>query len=158
MKKALLLLVVASVGLLATPATADVVTKTVHERNATEQLSSEPDPCFGTISGEITYNGVFHITRLTSGPNEGSRHVTFTQTGTFEISPDGSSVTYTGHFTIWGGFNVNRSNRTSTFTFTVTGIGSDGSRVLEHSVEHFNLTAGGIKHHFSFETNRCPTS
>jgi hypothetical protein len=158
MKRLLALLVAASIGLLATPANADVVTRTVRERNVTETLTNEPDPCFGTISGEITYNGVFHVTRFTSGPNEGTRHFTFTQTGRFTITPDGSDVTYRGHFTIWGGFNLSRQNRSSTFTFTVVGRASDGSRVREHVVEHFNKRKGGIRHHFSFETVRCPAA
>jgi opacity protein-like surface antigen len=158
MKKVIALLVVAAVCLLASPASADVVTRTIREHNATQQLTNESDPCFGSISGELTFNSVFHVTRFTSGPNEGTRHVTFKQTGSFEVSPDGSSVTYTGHFAMSGGFSVNADNRTFTFAFNVEGIGSDGSRVREHSIEHFNLSHGDVKHHFSFETNRCPTA
>jgi opacity protein-like surface antigen len=158
MKKLIALLTVAAIALLASPASADVVTRTIREHDATQNLKNESDPCFGTISGTLTYNSVFHVTRFTSGPNEGTRHVTFTQAGSFEVSPDGSSVVYTGHFAVWGGFNVNRTNRTYTFTFNVAGMGSDGTRVREHFIEHLNVSHGDVRHHFTLETNRCPTA
>jgi hypothetical protein len=93
-----------------------------------------------------TGNLVEHITTF----DDGRMHETFTQTGTFVAVPlsDPSLPTFTGHFTVWGGFNDNGSSASGTFTFSVNGVGSDGSRVTNHSVEHFNAPPDGSVHEF----------
>jgi len=95
----------------------------------------------------ITYNEVDHST---FGPK--SSHFTFTQTGTFVAVPqDPSLPTYTGHFTMWGGFNGNAQSASGTFTFSLHGTANDGSTITLNSVEHFNVTPGGVENSFSFE-------
>ena len=65
--------------------------------------------------------------------DDGRVHATFTQTGTFSAVPleDPKLPSYTGKFTVWGGFNANGSTVNGTFTFNVRGTGSHGSDVLE---------------------------
>jgi hypothetical protein len=122
-------------------------TDTQTEQNVTETFV-DVIPCPGdplyTIT--LTYNSVIHMTEGQNG-----FHVTFTQTGQFVAEPldDSSLPTYTGHVTIWGGFNGNRQNAASTFTFNLSGKGSDGSKLTFHLVEHFNVTATGVEHFFS---------
>jgi hypothetical protein len=52
-----------------------------------------------------TSNAVEHTTTF----DDGRIHATFTQTGTFVAAPldDPSLPSYTGKFTVWGGFNQN---------------------------------------------------
>ena len=95
----------------------------------------------------ITYNEIDHST---FGPK--SSHFTFTQTGTFVAVPqDPSLPTYTGHFTMWDGFNGNSQNASGTAIFEIHGVGDDGSTITLNSVEHFNVTATGVETDFSFE-------
>ncbi|MER3438705.1 MAG: hypothetical protein C4346_14550 [Chloroflexota bacterium] len=119
------------------------VSETTTSHGATETFT-DVLPCVGGALYQITitYNQVDHLTTL---PN-GTVHVTFTQTGTFEAVPvaDPSLPSYTGHFTIWGGFNGNQKNAASTFTFTIKGTGSDGSRIDFHETAHFNTSATGL--------------
>jgi hypothetical protein len=44
--------------------------------------------------------------------------------------------TYAGHYTAWGGGNSTRGGTAFTFTFSVNGIGSDGSTFGQNSVFH----------------------
>jgi hypothetical protein len=117
----------------------------------------EVDPCLGPSTINLVFNDVFHITAFVAGPNAGNVHVTFTQTGKFVIDPDDPSLgDFTGRFTVWGGFNANRRNISATFTFNATGRSAEGLRVRFHVVDHINLTATGVEHSFTFETNDCP--
>ena len=62
--------------------------------------------------------------------DDGRVHATFTQTGKFSAVPlnDPSLPSYTGSFTQWGNFNQNGTTVNGTFTFSVRGTGSDGSK------------------------------
>ena len=119
-------------------------TETTHEHNATDSFTdvlpcvADPDPLYDIT---ITYNEIDHTTIT---PN-GSFHATFTQTGTFEAVPadDPSLPSFTGHFTQWDGFNGNSRNATGTFTFTIHGTGSDGSKIDFHITAHFTVNANG---------------
>jgi hypothetical protein len=53
--------------------------------------------------------------------DDGRSHETFTQTGTLTAVPldNPTLASYTGKFTIWGGFNTNGSTAEGTFTFSV---------------------------------------
>ena len=51
--------------------------------------------------------------------------------------------TFTGHFTVWFGDNDNLRNGTETFTFSVHGVGSDGSVINVHEVAHVTFDANG---------------
>jgi hypothetical protein len=129
-------------------AAAGAVSETTTEHGATETFT-DVVPCGadGAYDITITYNEVDHATY---GPK--SIHFTFTQTGTFVAVPqDPALPTYTGHFTMWGGFNGNSKTADGTFTFSLHGTGSDGSTLTFTSVEHFNVTPAGVTNEISFE-------
>jgi hypothetical protein len=100
-----------------------------------------PNPCSGAdiVSQDATGNTVFHITFFT-GSDE--YWVTGTETGTVTLV-DSNNVTYTGHLTTWFGSNWNRQNQNNTFTFTIKLVGSDGSTITAHEVQHFTMNANG---------------
>lgn len=139
------LLVLGGLFLAAAPAAlgAGAVSTTEHEHGATETFV-DVIPCLGDALFEITltYNEVDHVTTL---PND-TVHATFTQTGTFSAVPvdDPSLPSFSGHFTIWGGFNGNAKNAEGTFTFTIHGTGSDGSQIDFHETMHFTVSATGV--------------
>ena len=83
--------------------------------------------------------------------DDGREHDTFTQTGTFVAVPleDPSLPSYTGKFTVWGGFNANNQVVNGTFTFNVRGTGSDGSTFSVNNSEHFNTRPDGTVNEFS---------
>jgi len=153
MKK--LLAVVAAIvagWLLAVPAAANGAgavsfTQTFH--NATASFPS-PNPCTGasgTVS--LSYNGVFHVTTLTSGIGAGTFWATGTQTGTFAFTPDDpAKPSFAGHFTTWFGDNNNLQNGSETSTFSLRGTGSDGSTLIFHEVMHANVSASGVVNTF----------
>ncbi len=119
-------------------------------------------PCAGDFVIDLVYNATQHDVENKNGDWE-----TFTQTGTFSAltpvtitarDPDTGEATawvlrtgptYTGHFTIWGNFNLNREgqpqeNTNSSFTFDGHGTGSDGSTVSWHENAHMNVSPGDI--------------
>jgi hypothetical protein len=81
---------------------------------------------------------------------DGRFHETFTQTGTFVAVPLANPAlpSYTGHVTIWGGFNDNGTTVNGTFTFNVRGTGSDGSSFSNHVTDHFNVRPDGSVNEF----------
>lgn len=127
-------------------------TQTFHNQT---DVSSDVNPCTGdpgTLT--ITYNGVMHVTELTGGIGAGTFWATGTQTGTFTFVPDDASKpSYTGHFTVWFGDNNNLRNGSETETFTVHGIGSDGSVLQFHETAHMSVNANGVT--FSFDKASC---
>jgi hypothetical protein len=114
------------------------MTQTFH--NATQTMPV-PNPCTGAPgSVDLTYNGVAHVTFLTSGVGASTGWGTFTATGNFTFTPiDPSQPTFAGHFTNWDGFNFNLNNFTSTGTFIIHGTGSDGSVLTFHDVAHITV-------------------
>jgi hypothetical protein len=153
-------LAVIVLGLVAVQGTAwaakPTVTHTEVRKNVTESFP-ELDPCLGSVTINLVYNDIFHITEFVSGPNEGSVHVTFTQAGRFLIeTADPTLPNFTGHFAVWGGFNGNRQSASGTFTFNAVGRAADGTRVRFHAVEHFNVTPNGVENEFLVETLDCP--
>lgn len=114
------------------------VTMTEHQHGT----FSEPDatnPCTGA-PGVALFDGnaVDHVTYFPAGDEVWS---TFTETGKVTVSWDG--VTYTGHATAWGNFNMNEQNSNSTFTLTIRVSAPDGASVVGHEVTHFGLNANG---------------
>ena len=143
-----------TVGLLlvftAGTATAAPTTTTTTEHGAVETFVDVVPTCEGggplyTIT--ITYNEVEHQTLF----DDGREHDTFTQTGTFVAVPldDPSLPSFTGKFTVWGGFNANGTTLNGTFTFNLTGTGSDGSTISVHQVDHFNVRPDGAEFFFT---------
>jgi hypothetical protein len=136
--------------LTAAPALADPpITTTTHEKGLVETFVDVVPSCEGggplyTIT--TTSNLVEHETVFA----DGRVHATFTQTGTFSAVPldDPSLPSFTGHFTVWGGFNDNGTTVNGTFTFNVRGVGSDGSTFTNHNVDHFNVRPDGSVNEF----------
>jgi hypothetical protein len=137
--------------LLATPAYGEPATSTTTtEHNVTETFIDVVPTCEeGGPAYEITitYNEVEHTTVFA----DGREHDTFTQTGTFVAEPvdDPTLPSYTGKFTVWGGFNANGKVVNGTFTFNIHGTGSDGSTFSVHNVDHFNVTPDGAEFAFT---------
>jgi hypothetical protein len=150
MSRAFLAVVIAGLLLTATPAFADPpVTETTHEKGLVETFvdvvpTCEEDGALYTIT--TTGNLVMHETIFA----DGRVHATFTQTGKFVAVPlqDPSLPSFTGSFTIWGGFNQNGKTVNGTFTFSVRGKGSDGLRPNTHVTEHFNVRPDGTVNEF----------
>ena len=65
-----------------------------------------------------------------------------------------ATVSYSGHFTVWGNFNGNPKEWNSTFTFSGHGIGSDGISFRWNSLEHINVTAGDVTRS-AFDKSSC---
>jgi hypothetical protein len=82
--------------------------------------------------------------------DNGNVHATFTQTGKFTAVPldDPSLPSFIGKFTVWGNFNQSGRTVNGTFTFNLQGMGSDGSSVSNHNVEHLNVRPDGSVNEF----------
>jgi len=143
---------IAAVGLLVTaiPALAGPPTTTItHEKGLVETFVDVVPSCEGG-GPEYTITTTSNLVSKESVFDDGSVHATFTQTGTFVAVPlsDPSLPSYTGHFTAWGGFNLNNNTVNGTFTFSVRGVGSDGSTFTNQNVEHFNVRPDGSVNEF----------
>lgn len=124
-------------------------TDTFHEKGLVETFVDVVPSC--EVGGPLftittTSNLVVHETTFA----DGRVHATFTQTGTFVAVPldDPSLPSYTGKFTVWGGFNANGKVVEGTFTFNVRGTGSDGSTFANHVTDHFNQRPNGTVNAF----------
>jgi len=116
----------------------DHVHGTFYEPNAT-------NPCTGnTFNGGLgalfTGNLVNHVTFFT---NSDEMWATFTETGKVVATDDVTGVTYTGHATAWGNFNLNERNTNNAFTLTIHLSGSDGSAITVHETTVFVMNANG---------------
>jgi hypothetical protein len=100
------------------------------------------NPCTGAaiVSEDASGTVVNHVTFFPAGDEVWS---TFTETGRVTVT-DSNAVTYTGHVTAWGNFNMNQQNANNSFTLTVMLAGSDGSSITVHEVQHFALNANGV--------------
>lgn len=100
------------------------------------------NPCTGADIASEAASGtvVNHVTFFPAGDEVWS---TFTETGKVTVT-DSNGVTYTGHVTAWGNFNMNEQNANNSFTLTVMLAGSDGSSITLHEVQHFALNANGV--------------
>jgi hypothetical protein len=153
MVRRLITAVLLSAGLLlvGTPAFAEPpTTETTTVKNGSETFVDVVPTCEGggpAYQISLTYNAVEHTTTFADGRS----HETFTETGNFVATPldDSTLPSYTGKFTIWGGFNANGKVVNGTFTFNVRGTGSDGSTINTHQVDHFNTTPNGAEFFFT---------
>jgi hypothetical protein len=134
---------VGAVFLMALPAQANgagavSITQTFH--NATLTVGSA-NPCSGALGSlTLTYNGVAHVTFLTSGVGAGTGWATFTATGDFAFTPsDPTQPSFTGQFTAWDGESFNLTNFAATGILHVNGTGSDGSSLSFHDVMHVTV-------------------
>jgi len=126
-------------ALAATGGSGHTVTMTEQQHGTFEEPEAT-NPCTGAAGVAIfDGNAVEHVTYFT-----GSDEVwaTFTETG--KVTVTWSGVTYTGHATAWGNFNLNERNSNTTFTLTIRAFAPDGSSVVGHEVTHFALNANGV--------------
>ena len=141
-------LLAAGLLVVAAPAFAAPTTETIHEKGLVETFVDVLPNCEGDgplYDITTTSNLVFHETVF----DDGRVHATFTQTGTFVAVPQTTGLpSYTGKFTIWGGFNANGKVVEGTFTFNVRGTGSDGSTFKNHLTDHFNARPNGTVNQF----------
>ena len=135
---------------IAAPAFAQPPTNTTtHEKGLVEQFVDVVPSCEGggaLYNITTTTNLVMHETIF----EDGRVHATFTQTGKFTATPrDNASLpSYMGRFTVWGNFNQNGTTVNGTFTFNLTGWGSDGSMISNHENDHFNVRPDGSVNEF----------
>jgi hypothetical protein len=121
---------------------------TVTQLQITHGAFTEPEfdanPCSGAAIASFNAFGtqMAHETFFIEDGQVTEVWATFTETGKVSLT-DANGVTYSGHFTVWGGFNLNERNTNNTFTLTVNLAGSDGSTIVAHEVQHFALNANG---------------
>jgi hypothetical protein len=139
----------ASVAITAAPAFASSPHgQTVTETDHVHGVFNEPEatnPCTGdTFNGgtgiQFTGNLVNHVTYFTESDEV---WVTFTETGAIAGTDDGTGVTYSGHATVWGNFNLNERNQNSEFTLTIHAAGPDGSSITAHETTVFVVNGNG---------------
>jgi len=150
LRRALLVVGVVGLGALLAPTaawaapggTGHTVTMTEVTHGVFDSGLSGPNPCSGAdiVSVDASGNVVNHVTFFPAGDEVWA---TFTETGKSTLL-DSNAVTYTGHLTVWGNFNLNEQNSNNTFTLTVMLAGSDGSTITVHEVQHFALNANGV--------------
>jgi hypothetical protein len=105
------------------------------------QSITDVNPCTGNeIDLSMTTNMVEHVTYFPAGDEAWG---TFTEEDNFTGVDQGTGVTYSGHATFWGGFNVNEQNQTSTFTSMIRGTSSGGTTISYHEVGHITLLPDG---------------
>lgn len=140
----------AAAGFVAAPAfAASPNGQTVTQTENTHGVFYDPgatNPCNGdTLNGgqgaQFTGNMVNHVTYFTNSDEVWS---TFTETGKVVGTDDVTGVTYSGHATAWGNFNMNERNQTSAFTLTVRLSGSDGSSITSHETTVFVNNGNGV--------------
>jgi len=128
-------------------ANGQTVTETDHVHGVFDEPAAT-NPCTGDpmvapdggAGAQFTGNLVDHVTYFTASDEVWS---TFTETGAIEATDVGTGVTYTGHATAWGNFNLNERNQTSAFTLTIHATGTDGSSIIAHETTVFVLDANG---------------
>ena len=127
-------------GAVAAPGgTGHTVTQTDNFHGTTQ--TTDTNPCSGnTIDLTQTSNIVEHVTFFPGGDEIWG---TFTEEDKVVGFDEGSGVTYTGHSTVWGNFNVNEKNANDSFTISIHVTGSDGSSIGYHDVAHESWNANG---------------
>jgi hypothetical protein len=125
----------------ASAATHQTVTETDHMRGSWVEPGNV-NPCTGdTFDLNVTGNSVNHVTYFVEDGQMTEVWGTFTEAVSFWFTDQG--VTYAGHSTVWGNFNLNERNSNQTFTFSVHATGSDGSTITGHETMHETLNANG---------------
>ena len=125
------------------------VTMTKHQHGTFVEKHLKRDPCTGdhlmtpgtpSVPGvQFTGNAVQHVTYFPAGDE-----VWFTFTETGKVAAVGTSgITYSGHATAWGNFNMNERNSNQTFTLSIRVSASDGSSFTFHQVTHITYNGNG---------------
>jgi hypothetical protein len=121
------------------------VTETTIRHNVVERYVDVAPSCDGDgplYSFTTITNTVRHLTVFP----DGRVHIATAYTGRFVAEPlDGAEgPTYSGRFTIKNGGNLDNSvSGIFNYTLSITGSGSDGSRLRVNAVEHFSLAPNG---------------
>jgi hypothetical protein len=120
------------------------VTQTDHIHGVFAEPNFAGNPCTGAhfTSFSAYGNVVNHVTLFIEDGKVANVWATFTETGKVSAT-DANGVSFAGHFTVWGNFNLNEKNTNNTFTLSVRLAGSDGSSIIAHEVQHFALNANG---------------
>jgi uncharacterized membrane protein len=120
------------------------VTQTEHIHGVFAEPNFDANPCTGAPITNFSAFGnvVEHETFFIEDGEVTEVWATFTETGKVSAT-DANGVSFAGHFTVWGNFNLNEKNTNNTFTLTVKLAGSDGSSITAHEVQHFALNANG---------------
>jgi hypothetical protein len=134
------LAVLGSTVLLASPASADGATSQTQEFHGAFPPMTVGVLC-GAPSGTLfaTGNAIFHITVDAAG----DIWVTTTQEADFTVVPDTGTVTFTGHIAVWFGVSLNLQNAESTTVVNVQATGSDGSTLSFSALAHVTISATG---------------
>ena len=164
-KKAVLLAVLATVFaavIVVAPASAGSPNgQTVTETDHVHGMFYEPNasnPCTGDTFNQgqgalFDGNLVNHVTFFTKSDEGWGK---FTETGSVTATDDGTDVSYSGHATAWGNFNMNERNQNSAFTLTIHLAGSDGSAITVHETTVFTMNAtGGVTVNFDKLSMTC---
>src|SRR6266568_1614624 len=100
-----------------------------------------------TVTETDNVHGTFYEPEATNPCNgdtfNGGQGAPFTETGKVVATDDGTGVTYSGHATAWGNFNLNERNQNSEFTLTIHLSGSDGSSITAHETTVFVMNGIG---------------
>jgi hypothetical protein len=114
------------------------------------------NPCTGTPgTATMTVSGVLHLTDLTSGPGAGTFQASGNETGSGVLTPaDPALPSYSGQFTSHFDTNTDPATGTATTIVNIHAVGSDGSLLNVHMVEHIAITATGVV--VSFDHPTCP--
>ncbi len=123
------------------------MTDTTTRQNVVETFDDALPTCEGGEQYTITTN-TRNIIEHSTVFDDGRAHFTFTATGTF-VATSAGLPSYTGTFAVWGGWNANGQVENGTFTFTVSGKGSDGSKLVTHVTFHANTTPTGAEFFFT---------
>jgi hypothetical protein len=147
MKRLLTLLALAGAALplAATAFAADHTTVTETENiHGAFTATFDFNPCTGAAIASFDADGnvVAHVTYFLEDGEPTEVWATFTETGKLTLT-DTNSVTYTGHFSAWGNFNLNERNTNNTSTLTFRASGSDGSSLIVRETAHFATNANG---------------
>ena len=120
---------------------AQAYTQTAH---GVDQLDPDfgANPCTGDpFTGTQRENLVNHLT-----VKDDEVWATFTEEAWVDVidrPASGPLISYSGHYTVWGNYNLNQQNQTSTFTFSAKLVGSDGTTITGHELTQFVLRPDG---------------
>lgn len=118
---------------------AEASTPTTQQFHGTQPFS-DPDPCTGaTITGTEVVTGHIHEVDQTGG----QIHFVFTEEGWADATDAATGVSYSGHFSVAGGDNMNARSDTESITQSTRIVGSDGSVRTVHEVMHVTADANG---------------
>jgi hypothetical protein len=124
---------------------AGTITYTQTFKDVTERFPFG-NPCTGAPGNvAITFNAVMHVTIQTSGAGAGDVRMIGNEEGDGVLTPADSALpTYSGHFTSRFADLDNLRNGVDSSILTIHAIGTDGSTLDFHMVQHVSVSATGV--------------